>query len=632
MSAEPPTLGEQFGYSAVSHNHAFSSLQRALRPHPGLAFNDEAIPRTVLHTYFQERYRLLASELPVHCVITALVELYFSDVDWYFISLDRCIFEELLESWAALGDGVLQLQSLKNLSRELQYFPALLFQVLAVTLQFVLPDTPLAEALQLFNCADIDKQSENFTKIGIEIMALLGRQQPAITSIEHDVMRLTWLKNCSRGGESWLFLSHAVRQAQLLGLHLEQDVKQEREESVESILTRLWSAEHKRRVWARIYMLDAFMSLILGRPRLINKDDCTVSPPLDQEFPANPSKTVFLPSMKVPEPSPTTFLTYLCAIATKIHELLSSEASKPHVKDYGKVQAFHEGVLAIQTDLPPALWPSHPDTSCDTRIPHLPKIRQQMISTANSFLMNLHRPHVGVHASSRRASREAALKVLDSQQAMFELMSEHQYRIYGFSFYTIDAGILLASLAIDQPPESVVTFDRTARALQQAMARLDVLGSRVPIATTGVMILEQCLPKIPRPPAEPADVAEDPMMLLMAPETTLQSAPLPSDPYHSAHSLSSYRMVEDILNLTDPPLLRLQSFSSMFDAGTGVYGHAANTANGASWVAPGARPGQGQGVEGYQNSPATMSVEGMDMFSYEFDENAFFFFNADMLD
>ncbi|KIX00156.1 uncharacterized protein Z518_10293 [Rhinocladiella mackenziei CBS 650.93] len=598
----------------------------------------------MLHTYYLERYCILASQLPPGSVLTELIDLYFSDADWYFMSLDRYYFEDLLRSWTRVSEVVILHRNLKQLSRESQYFPALLFQFLAVALQLLPLNTKAALALQVSSFTEIDKLSESYSKAGLEIIGLLGRQQPTITSVEHDIMRLTWLKNCSRGSEAWHFLSHSIRQAQLLGLHLEPEVKQEPEESVESALARLWYAEHKRKVWARVFMLDGFMAFTLGRPRQINKDDCSVALPLARDLPDNPLKTVFLPTTPSEEPSTTTFIIFLCGIATKIHELLSSGAGKSHTQDYDKVTALHKSILALQGDLHPAFRPQNPDTSWDTRSPQFPKVRQQMITTANSFLMNLHRPHVRDHPASRQEAIEAALRVLEAQQAMFDLVSENQHRIYGFSFYTIDAAVLLSALVIDQPPESNVMFDRIKTSLEQAVSRLEALGTRMAIAKTGEMLLKQCLSKI-QPPA-PCSVlgisssrgestaGTSPLI----PTTSLSLQPrVASVPPQLSRPISSYQSSQYTFNFHNPQFSDLQSMPSPLDSANfynylgGTYGFAWPGVNMNTNTNINADVG-GPAVGGYQDDTTEVNVDGTDIFSYDFDGNPYFFFGATLLD
>lgn len=186
------------------------------------------------------------------------------------------------------------------------------------------------------------------------------------------------------------------------------------------------------------------MALILGRPRTINRDDCSAKAPIDCNMPRDPSKLVSPAAMAHRDQEPFSYTPQIFhfEIAHKIHDMLSS------VKGYNQVEVLHNQVLSILDRLPPTMHPWNPDTSWDTRKPNFPKSRQHIASVASSFLMALHRPHVVVHARSRQAAIRAAPDTLQAQQRLFDLMSEHHYKIYGFSFYTIAAGIFLLAVTI----------------------------------------------------------------------------------------------------------------------------------------------------------------------------------------
>lgn len=192
------------------------------------------------------------------------------------------------------------------------------------------------------------------------------------------------------------------------------------------------------------------MALILGRPRTINRDDCSAKPPIDCKIPKGLSKLVPMAATAYGDQEPSSYTPQIFhyEIAHKIHEMISS------VKDYYEVDVLHNQVISLLDGLPPAMRPQNPDTSWDSRNPNFPKSRKHIESVASSFLMVLHRPHVAVHPRSRQAAVRAALDTLHAQQNLFELMSEHHYRVYGFSFYTIDAGIFLSAVTIGQAPEN----------------------------------------------------------------------------------------------------------------------------------------------------------------------------------
>jgi hypothetical protein len=220
----------------------------------------------------EDKVRNLVNELPPDHVAKELVENFFSEANWFFLVLERYYFTNLHSSWLVLRN-IASRGHLGNLPHELQYFLALLFQVLAVALQFLPPNTESSNVLDLENSRACDQLSQKYSKIGMEIMQLLGRHNSALTAVQHDLMRALWLKNCCRGTESWYSLGDAIRsllplmssrkhadsvfrQAQDLGLHLQCSVPQAAGGDVEETLARLWYDEYKRRLWVTLFTWD----------------------------------------------------------------------------------------------------------------------------------------------------------------------------------------------------------------------------------------------------------------------------------------------------------------------------------------------------------------------------------------
>jgi hypothetical protein len=92
-------------------------------------------------------------------------------------------------------------------SRELQYYPAVLFQVLALTLQFLSPDEPVLSKLSTNELSS----PQEYSDMGEELLSLLGRQAATVAAVQADFLRSSWLKNCGRGVESWHTLGRAIR-------------------------------------------------------------------------------------------------------------------------------------------------------------------------------------------------------------------------------------------------------------------------------------------------------------------------------------------------------------------------------------------------------------------------------------
>ena len=107
---------------------------------------------------------------------------------------------------------------------ELRCFPALMFQLLAVSLQFASLDTPASRSLNLSDSEAYDRLSEHYSNKGEELINSLEKRRANLASIMHDLLRVTWLKNCSRGVEAWYPLGTAIRFAPLLSYRLNESV------------------------------------------------------------------------------------------------------------------------------------------------------------------------------------------------------------------------------------------------------------------------------------------------------------------------------------------------------------------------------------------------------------------------
>lgn len=176
--------------------------------------NDEFRNITVAHNDApqsmlpQRDVEALIAKLPPRPVVESLVDFFFDEVNWHYFILERFYFDSLLTRWppAEEVEAVSYLTS-AELSIELRYFPALLFQVLALSLQFVPTDWDILAKLR----ATIDFAPKTYSDLGDELLSQLGRPGLALTAIQADFLRSSWLKNCGRGIESWHAVGSAIR-------------------------------------------------------------------------------------------------------------------------------------------------------------------------------------------------------------------------------------------------------------------------------------------------------------------------------------------------------------------------------------------------------------------------------------
>lgn len=166
-----------------------------------------------------------------------------------------------------------------QLSTELRYFPSLLFQVIALSLQFIPPDWDVLPKPSLRGLAT----SRTYSDLGDELLHFLGRPGFAIAAVQADFLRSSWLKNCGRGVESWHAVGNSIRfvrsfefkertfrrlwqslnntrrQAQELGLHRQREIYQSNETNVEETLSMFWYEQHKKRIWINLFVWDRYV-------------------------------------------------------------------------------------------------------------------------------------------------------------------------------------------------------------------------------------------------------------------------------------------------------------------------------------------------------------------------------------
>ncbi|KAF7591321.1 hypothetical protein BBP40_001697 [Aspergillus hancockii] len=299
-----------------------------------------------------------------------------------------------------------------------------------------------------------------------------------------------------------------------------------RPDSIEQTLSKVWYEENKKRLWINLFVWDSLMAMILGRPRTIHPDDCDVKPPIDCNIPKDPSKTVPMTVQPgEPQNGPTTVSASLFryALAEKYHEVRALKADRPHLKDHSIIQTLHEQVISLLENVPPYLRFKGPDTSWDAEHPYLPQLREEVFMTGNLFLMTLHRPHILASTDSRKAALEAALATLESQQRFFGQTSEHHYPLFGLSFYTIDAAILLSIIVAAHPPQGHEPKQYVYHILQQAIDRLVRIQSYNPIARSGLGIVQRCYDKLKEAYHSPRNISTTPSSSVVSPRFELQS-------------------------------------------------------------------------------------------------------------
>lgn len=235
--------------------------------------------------------------------------------------------------------------------------------------------------------------------------------------------------------------------------------------------------------------------MILGRPRTIHPDDCDVQLPLECNIPHDPTTTLQgTREAQGERDSPNTVSTnlFMYRISDLWNTVKALKADKPLPPDSAVVQRLDEQLRGILEAVPPTLRHQNPNTSWDARRPYLVQQREDVLTKAHLLLTALHRPHMASRPASRRAALQSAIITLDSQQRSFARTSPHHYKLFGLSFYTVDASLLLSVVATMDLPLRDDVQANVDRVLLQAIKRLSVIEPHNPIARSGLAILHKC--------------------------------------------------------------------------------------------------------------------------------------------
>lgn len=217
----------QLGYSSVAGSNSFVELERVMHDpciqvrYSSLTgrqlFNDGNEFQSMHATYNRPptppsqpsaEAMLLISHLPPKHITDELIVTFFLDVNWHYFIVEEFYFNDLFSRWYSTETSQLTYLSSYELSQELRYFPSLLFQIVALSLQFLPPGAP---AWRFFR--DEASLSQKYSDMGVKLLELLGGQSTALTAAQANLLRASWLKNLGRGIDAWRSLGIAIRHA-----------------------------------------------------------------------------------------------------------------------------------------------------------------------------------------------------------------------------------------------------------------------------------------------------------------------------------------------------------------------------------------------------------------------------------
>jgi hypothetical protein len=137
---------------------------------------------------------------------------FFDDVNLLNSALDETMFREQLDHWWSDAYSTILEKGPGNLPEDLRSFPALLFQVLAVALQFIpLSYDSRLDELKFAPSQTFLELSREYSDCGVAMAKLFARARPTLSGVQHSFMRDWWLVNMGDLMEAWNHSGETVR-------------------------------------------------------------------------------------------------------------------------------------------------------------------------------------------------------------------------------------------------------------------------------------------------------------------------------------------------------------------------------------------------------------------------------------
>ena len=239
--------------------------------------------------------------------------------------------------------------------------------------------------------------------------------------------------------------------------------------------------------------------MLLARPTMINDSQCTVSMPVDCEYPADLTSREPMPRGILDPPSALTHRILDYQVAQLINEVaeLSQSSKDSSTPDFVRLDSLHAKMLRFTESFPPEFSITCRDTRLDSACPFLPLRAALLKSTFLSVIVALHRPYLFQRETSRKEIISAALKILECQDIIVRLMEQHHHRVYTISFFTFDPCVLLSAIVITNCRNlDGSTLEEALVAIRAGLRRLRLLGVRVKLAQKGAVVLRVLLRRV----------------------------------------------------------------------------------------------------------------------------------------
>jgi hypothetical protein len=146
----------------------------------------------------------------VHCEI--LFKSFFAGVNTLNAALSEVIFREQLVRWQRNAFEIILREGPEKLPSDLQCFPGLMYQILAVALQFLPPEYDIRiHELRFSDSQTLAELSREYSDCGVALSNVLKDQKQSIVGVQQSFLRDIWLTNTGDLLAAWNHSGQTVK-------------------------------------------------------------------------------------------------------------------------------------------------------------------------------------------------------------------------------------------------------------------------------------------------------------------------------------------------------------------------------------------------------------------------------------
>ncbi|KAL3424136.1 fungal specific transcription factor domain-containing protein [Phlyctema vagabunda] len=479
------------GYAKENGNNALGIFKKIEDYGGDSNFSANSISATGNTNGLREKYKSLIRQLPSKPHIEKLIQCFFHDVNNTYYSIEETMFMDQWSQWSNLSFSTLN-KGPMELTPDLRFFPALLFQVLSLALQFQPPDyDPSLDSMKYAASMSFDDLASDYSESGCAIITLLGKRYTTLVTVQAGFLRTSYLKNCGMVPESWHSLSCTIRDAQEIGLH--KDTTDHRPQDPVQALENLWVIQVRRRIWLLLSIWDVHMAVVLGRPTTIDLRDGWATFPIDTPIIKNRREVAPLPRTSTDPPTPLTGLLWTAELVAPLRDILTLEKEGAYPKDTSKIAKMHDQILLIGEQCPAFFRTQNPDTSWDNHPDcalWLPMSRPGFDNASAFTIMALHRPYIFTNSNSRTAALNASLDILRAQRLFFQKLDAKHYKLFTIVLNSFDAIVVIAATYILHPQDNREHIEDVLQHFDWSMERFETIAERNIMARAALGVLK----------------------------------------------------------------------------------------------------------------------------------------------